>query len=202
MNIRDGILALVLTHAMPAAAAAQEQQSAPARKAEACRQAIEIVTAGAALPERREALAYLPRCGAEGGRAMAQELRRLSATSDSATLLKSYYQIARIVDASVLAAALELAEDESATSESRIIAFKVLISFKNPAFTSVPFSGFLPGNPRTVSVQDHFGTNEGSPLPANWQISAREVLERLAANPQGNETIRHAARRALSLFRH
>jgi hypothetical protein len=201
MNIRQLVVALVLTPAIPVSTMAQQQQSAAAQHAEACQRASEIVDRGTVPSARPEALAYLPKCGARGGRALAQELKRWNATSDSTALLHAYYQIARLVDASVFAAAIEMAEDQRATAESRIIAFKLLVSYKNPALTSLPFSGFLPGNSRTIAVQDHFGTREGSPLPENWESSAHAVLDRVARNSQESETIRHAARRALSFFR-
>jgi hypothetical protein len=201
MTMRKMIVVLALLPAFPASLNGQAMQASEARRLEACRRAPAVVDRPGALRlERNEAIAHLSRCGREGGMALARELIRLRAISDSALLLKSYCQIARIRDAAVLSAALELGEDGGATTEARIIGFKILITYNNPALASWPFGGFLPDRPPSFSIQDHFPMGIGLPLPERWQESARAVLERVVANPQESREVRYAARRALIAF--
>jgi hypothetical protein len=200
MKAQFAILALSAI-GVPAIAHAQEQVATAAQRAEICRHAIVAVTDQTPAPDRRNALSYLSSCGAEGGVALATELRRGRELSDSAALLESYYSVARIVDTSVLKAALDLAADPDASDESRIVSFKILITYKNPALVSLPVSGFLPGHPPALATQDHFGTHKGADLPVGWETTAVKLLERLSDDHLENAAIRHAARRALSYFK-
>lgn len=128
-------------------------------------------------------------------------MTRLRDTSDFAELLASYFPIASLLDARIFDTALRLAGDQAATPESRIIAFKLLISYKHKELVSLPPSTFIPGNPPQLSAQDHFGRTQGEPLPGDWESASTDLLSRLEENPGESETIRHAARWALRFFR-
>jgi hypothetical protein len=186
---------------MPAGIAAQDQQSRAAQRAETCRRSVQIVRDDAPSDQRKEALSRLSTCGAEGGSVLASELRGVRTTPDSVLQLKTYYQVARILDAEVLSAALDVAGDPQAAVEARIVSFKLLISYKNRHLVSLAYSGFLPGNPMPMGVQDHYGRLTGTPLPPNWEDEASSLLRRLHNDPAENDTIRFAARRALTFFR-
>jgi len=196
MNAKVAIFGplFVLTAALPLEG--QDQRPGAAYAADRCREALDALgSAGASTSglHRRQALSWVARCGQEGATALAAELRRLTTVSDSTELMSSYYRIAGVLDSTVLRAAMDLAADRRATAGSRIIALKLLISYADVGRVSLPFSSFLPGNPPTISSQDHFGRVAGAPLPDGWQEGALDLVNRLAEDPAESDTIRHAA---------
>jgi hypothetical protein len=133
---------------------------------------------------------------------LAQELARLESSSDVDELTRSYRAISHIRDAQVFEAALQLVGDASATPESRIVAFKVLITLSDPSRASLSISSFLPGSQPDFIRQDHHGVSDGNPLPADWSQRTRTRIEEVAEDADESEVMRFAARRALFYLRY
>lgn len=186
----------LLLFALPAASAGQ-QDTQLAQRAQACARAATTLQSPDRSIEYWRAVEQLPVCGRDGGRLLARELGRSRTDADSVTLLRLYFQVARIEDANVLDSALALAADPHATPESRIIALKLLVSYVDPSLVSLPFSGFLPGHQPVLATQDHFGRLEATPLPPDWRRRAIALAERLENGAADGDTIRHAAHVAL-----
>jgi hypothetical protein len=203
MRLRDHLdhLYVLLAVLAPTSVAGQQWSPPLAPTPEECARAQSYVRDTGPSPERKPAMQYLARCGAQGGVALAEELRALRGVSNSGTLVREYADLARILDGAVLRAALDLAADRAATPESRIIAFKLLISYADWRQVSLPFSSFLPGNARVLASQDHFGRSDGAPLPADWLTSAVAVVEAVAASSEETDTMRYAAERTLTHLR-
>ena len=195
------MLFLVLGCAVPTAVMAQQPAWPLTQTPEDCARAASSVRGEPAGAERRATMLYLSRCGPAGGAALADELRRLRGVADTTALLPEYHEIARIRDAEVLRAALELAGDRSATPESRLMAFKVLITYRDEHRAAQPFSSFYPGNSYLPMIQDHGGTSAGAPLPDGWLTTAVDVMRRVESSAEETDLMREAARRALFLLR-
>lgn len=165
-----------------------------------CDYAVRGVSGEASLPDREKALWSLRSCGEDGATALAEELSRLRDISEFKRLLASYYPIASLLDARIVDAALMLASDAAATPASRIVAFKLIVSYKHKHFVSLPPSTFVPGNPPELSAQNDFERFQGDPLPSDWEKSAQDLLSRLSEDGGESETIRYAARWALQLL--
>jgi hypothetical protein len=187
-----------LVSVVPAALAGQAEQAASAWRAQACEQALETTAgAGAHDAEWRRSLAYLSACGRAGGAVLARELARLESSSDVDELTQSYRAISHIRDAQVFEAALELVGDASATPESRIVAFKVLITLHDPSRASLSISSFLPGSQPDFMRQDHHAVSDGELLPADWSQRTRTRIGEVVEDADESEPMRFAAGRAV-----
>lgn len=200
MRVTTRLLGLAFL-ALPGGGAAQDKPDITAPTAEKCEWALGLLESSEASPQRREALELASICGPEGGAALAAELRRLRTMSDTVELRKVYFEIARIRDAQIYRAALEVGGDPQATVESRIVAFKLLISYAKIGFVSAPFAAFYPDEGAGFGTQSHFGRHEGRPLPPNWKGETLALLERLATDPAESDTIQTAAIRSQWIFR-
>ena len=152
-------------------------------------------------PERRYALGHLSRCGPQGGRALARELRQLRDESDVVAMQRMFIEIARIRDAEVLEAALELAADRGATLEARVAALRIFVEYQDPTVTTTFGYFMLPRSNSSLMVGQDGGRREGAPLPDNWMDDVRMLLARIMEDPSEGESMRHGARRALYQFR-
>lgn len=174
-----------------------QQVDRTAKRAADCAHAAQVIQAATQGSERAVALDRLAACGVEGGQLLARELRQLRTEADTTPLLRDYYKVVRIRDASVLDTALDLMADRGATAEARIVAMKIIVAYSQPTRVSLPFANFVPGGGHTLASQDHFGQHEGAVLPAGWTGDAMERLGELAADPSESTTIRYAASVAL-----
>lgn len=198
--MRALVVALVW-HACALSLVAQDVDTQEVEWTERCARAVEVLRGGVEPRVRRTTLQYLWKCGAEGGRALAAELNRLSTSTDKTVLEESYYPIAGFVDAAVLDSAMDVAADGDATVEARIFAFKVLIALRHPRKIAIPFASFLPGNPMVLASQSDVAMGAGSPLPDGWEEDVAVILSRIEHDPQEGDTIRFAAHRATLHFR-
>lgn len=189
---------LLLITALAPPALAQES-SVPYETTEAsCRRA---AAESAAERATRPWLELLTRCGANGGAALAGELRRIGDLPDRDEMQRTFITISKLRDARMLEAALELAEDRSATLESRIAAFRLMIQYRDP-FRTTNFRYFqLPRYSISGGTSTHrLRHAEGVPLPEGWEAAARGVMARVAGDSTEHEAARYAASQAVKLW--
>lgn len=201
MNRHAKTLLMLALLTAPSPLSAQQSSWPLTQTPEDCARAATTVRSQTLVSERRATMLFLSRCGPSGGVALAGELRRSSTVSDTTALYPEFHEIARIRDAEILRAALELAGDRSATPESRIMAFKVLISYHDEHRTAQPFSSFFPDQPGALMMQMYGGRPEGAPLPDGWLTSAVDVVRGIASSTEETDLMRVAARRTLPLLR-
>ena len=191
-----------------ASAAAAQDAGVSAFRAEMCERALQGVRDDQSAVERWRLIDSLSGCGAEGGSALAEELRRLRGIYELTTLERLFDRIVRIRDATVFGAALELADDKSATVEARIVAFRIFVQYENPIWVttfdafSLPWQEGWPLSRRgTYYVVDHPGQSEGAPLPDDWEATVRALLTRIREDNTEPDPVRSGAGQALHSFR-
>jgi hypothetical protein len=192
------IAPLLLIAALAPPALAQESP-VPYETTEAnCRRA---VVESAAERATRPWLRLLVRCGATGAAALAGELRRIGDLSDRDEMTRTFITLSRLRDPQMLEAALELAQDRSATLESRIAAFRLMIQYRD-RFLTTNFRYFLlPRHSNSGDVVNHsVQMDSGVPLPEGWEASARAVMVRVAEDSTEGEAARYAASQAVKLW--
>lgn len=165
-----------------------------------CQATAEAVRDGASLPDRTQALWYLRLCGPDGASALASEVTRLRTTADLAVVQSAYHAIASVVDSGILDSALRLAVDRGATQESRVMAVRLLLSYRTDDTVSPSFSSFSPGNQVELVANSPATRVEHAPLPRAWESRVGDLLAGIVADSTDGQMIRSAARWALSYF--
>ena len=188
-------------------ASAHGQQDWRHRREQECRKASLIVEKGR--PEKKEAWAWelLPSCGADGARTFALVLRNSRSATDTLLLEQVIGRLDGWQDASLAAAASEIAGDESASVEARVYAVKFLLGTLRPGamytygrlaaglqvmkdeagdleFTSqCSASGFA----------THRNREGGTPLPGDHVPTVWSLLTGLAKDERVPPAVRNAA---------
>jgi len=195
------ITLLIFLVSMPPAATAQETTNPLEPTPENCAFAAELVRTDGASPERPHPRQFLSKCGAAGGQLLAEELLALRNVSDAETLRAAFFDVSKIRDAQVLAAALDLAADRAATIEARVIALRLLVEYENPLVTTTSDYFLLPRRMTGTNFRSGGVQRWATPLPEGWEAEASALLTAIAEDSTESEAARTAARRAARYFR-
>jgi hypothetical protein len=172
--------------------------------------AAERVIASGRIPDSNQpASLTLSRCGRTGGAAVARGLVRLRSERDSAAIQRFMTVADGWRDARVMTAAVEVAEDRTATVPSRLFAIRHLLALLKPYHVyevrelargaDSSFDArtriwtYTVGCERGIASAPK-GANEGTPLPANARGIIRASLARIEADTESPREIRNAAR--------
>lgn len=167
-----------------------------------CRLAIQVIETGHPAPHRQWAREYIIRCGAAGGQALADRLSASRRSSDPLLLDQLTASAARFVDGSLFETAAVIAQDESASTEARVFAFRVLIHALEPGRRLT--YGNLIGAPDAtlrcfgVGPGFHFTAEAGAPLPPNPEERVRSIAQWVYSAPTSSSDVRRAARCAVA----
>lgn len=176
--------------------------STSAQMMQTCGEAEQVATERAGdSATRLAALTRLSACGPVGGRILAQELQGLKEIDDLQTVRTTYREVARIRDAAVLAVALDLVGDRTASLAARTAGLRILVEYHDPSRRTT-FSQFMsPVKPDIIAVAQDGGKRQGEPLPVDWQGEARSVLARIIDDTNEGDEVRLAAKRAMMFLR-
>lgn len=206
MRVQIWVLIIALT--LPTHGLAQAQGWLHANT-QTCSEARQLVERGVDRPEvtrdgseTRNALSHLSRCRVDGGVVLASRLTALRSTTDVEMLQRMFNFISAIRDAEVLNASIELAGDQTATIESRIVALMVFARYQDPYVYPEIRYYLLPAVTMARNRSDHPGPQRpGAPLPVDWEDRVRSLLTRITEDPGESEAARHAAGLALRDFK-
>lgn len=99
----------------------------------ACRLAEQVISTGRPAPHTEWALSFIAACGSEVyGRAIAQGVRRLRSVQDTAVLQQYWRPSHFLTDLNFYDAAVEIAQDRTASTEARVFAFLALVRMSDP----------------------------------------------------------------------
>lgn len=184
---------------VPALAAAQGN-SGQAHHREQCRFAAQIVATGQPSPHRAWALSYISVCGAEGGAALAINLRAMRFSEDTAALEALARPLFNYRDSTLFRAELEVAGDATASVPARVLAFRSLTSLLHPdrrlRYASVAgpldargFPTVSCGRGSYISDPPRF---EGSPLPTDFAQQIHDLGGRVWRDTTVADEVRSA----------
>jgi hypothetical protein len=163
-----------------------------------CRLVAQVIRTGYPAPHSEWAREYITRCGAAGGRALADRLSASRRSTDAVLLDQLTKPAARFVDGSLFETAAAIALDETASTEARVFAFRVLVHAREPGRRLT--YGNLTGAPGAtlgcfgVRPGFHFTADHGAPLPPNPEERIRSVSQVVYSAPTSSSDVRRAAR--------
>jgi hypothetical protein len=182
--------------------------SVSAQSSKDCGTAAKIVSSGHLNATQSWAYLTLSYCGAVGANAFATGLPKYATVSDLAQLSDYMSHVDNWRDASILAAATQLAKNANATVQSRVFAIRHLILLLQPiygisyaALVSARDSATAPdgskswfggGCPAGVASEPR-GTVAGAALPVGWEAQIRTTLSTLANSAAAPKPVRTAA---------
>ena len=167
-----------------------------------CRLAAQVLTTGQPANKTGWALDLIPLCGATGGSAVAELVRRharATAPSEFEPLVELATQLR---DRAVYNAALAVATDTRATEPARIQSIRILAAQLNPMPTAVRMSYLYYAGTAGDSTKVYIGETiaaaddghfEGSPLPPNAYDETARAMTNLVDQPGQSAGVRHAA---------
>ena len=182
---------------------------APTAPDSACVSAQRIMASGRITDSDRGASLTISRCGRAGAAAVARGLTRIRSERDSAAVQRFMTVADGWRDADIMKAAVDVAEDRTATMPSRLFAVKHLLALLHPyrvyevwgLVQSVDSSYDAHSRLWTYSVgcqrgiaSAPKGATKGAPLPANAKDIIRAALARIEADTESPREIRNAAR--------
>jgi hypothetical protein len=184
------IFCLTVAALLPACATAQHPDSVQARNR--CRLALQVVETGHPEPHTAWAYERVGLCGPEAGPAVAGALRRFRQNQDT-TVLDLISTPARYLrDAQIFDAALEIAQDRTASVPARVFAFRTLIQALVPG-TMLRYSNLSGGGCFGLGPHLHQETIEGAALPSDYPTRIGAVAAAVASDPQSAPQTRRAA---------
>lgn len=159
-----------------------------------CRLAVQVLTTGHPANKRYWALAYVQRCGAEGGSALAYALEQNRNNGQPEAVEEVVMVTSRFHDAAIFRTALDIARDESSTKPARIQALRVLY-YQLGRGRVDPYESFLAAESGEIYlILHHFACGVGEPLPADAAQQALRVAEAIEQR-EGDADLRAAARK-------
>jgi hypothetical protein len=163
-----------------------------------CRLAVQVTLTGNPAPRREWARWAIMRCGAEGGRVIAQAIRANKSSSDTALLNRITWPAFELRDGNVFLAAYEVLGDKSATPQARVFAVRTLLLALRPnSYLTYPdLADETGGRQRTCYGSGgsfHLVVHPGTPLPPDYDVRVREIGARLAADASEPRAVRRAA---------
>lgn len=165
-----------------------------------CRLAARIVATGHPAPHEEWALAVIPNCPAEAGPAIASGMLALR-NENNIYILDSLTSTSRYVrDAAILDAALEIADDRSASFEARIFSLRTLLWMTQVHPAYVPYGALARGETYQgggrclVNTASHSYLLPGTtPLPPDYRDQIDALAVRLEADSSEADDIRGVA---------
>lgn len=173
---------------------------------EECRRAEETMREHESGSERYGAIKVLAQsCGAHGGDALSREFLTMRAVTDTVTLNQTVRGLITRRNASILAAATEVASDRSAAFEARVAGLRVVVT-QATSKCRVAFQdfaqrqeGMLVATNNMISVHPIGPPDPG--FPADWRETIDSLLNRMEQDPTESEAMRWAANRTLVFLR-
>lgn len=161
-----------------------------------CRQAVQVVRTEHPAPRTAWAYELIPRCGAEGGAALADAIRAHRTASDRFVLDRITQPTSEILDGRVFEAAYAVAADPGSTPEARIFSLRTLMYAAYPGAHSTyeeitmqaPTRGCFGGSPGF-----DFEVQYGAAMPVDAHRRAYELGIRVFKNLREPEIVRKAA---------
>jgi hypothetical protein len=172
-----------------------------------CDKAAKTVQNGHPAHKLTAALNTLSGCGALGGQTTAAAVQGTRLETDT-TALEEFYTIADMWrDASVMQAAINLAQDAGASSQARVYAVRHLLRVVRPR-SIFRYGNLVRGNVTTVAADSTIairpGCREssvgsvpalvGSQLPPDYRVRIRELLATLASSSSSDIRLQNAAK--------
>lgn len=189
---RPFALLIILVLSLPACAAAQHATSDSVHHRNQCRLAAQIVRTGRPEPHQAWAYEWIAHCGREGGDALAAAIRDSRRSSSVEEMEQTTRATLYLTDGQVFEAALDVAGDEAATREARVIAFRTLILAISPGrvLTYAQLSG---SNCFGLPASQHFEAQQGAPLPADHGARIAQLATRIATDASAPAEVQRAA---------
>lgn len=182
--MRKLILSLSVLALLPACATAQVSDSMHARNR--CRLALQIVQTGHPAPHTRWAYEHVALCGADAGEAVAGALRRFRQSEDTAALDLVSTAARDYRDGRIFNAALEIAQDPTASVPARVFAFRVLIHGLAPGslirYTDITEPSGVGRGCFGFGPHQHQNTTTGVPLPPDYAARVSNAADAVIAS--------------------
>jgi hypothetical protein len=175
---------------------AQAQESNPHDSVQfrnQCRLAAQIIRTGHPAPHLTWAYSHIPACGGEGGEALADRLRSLRHSRDTATVRALSVPLSMMRDRYVFDVAVEVAGDRSASDVARAYAFRVLMPFVSEG-ASPAFNPWDPREPLCGGYTTHAVVLQGAPLSPGYTEQISTLARRVALDQGEPRSVRYAAR--------
>ena len=174
-----------------------------------CRLAAQVLQTGHPAPRLQWATAFISRCGADAqAAANVAALNRLRSGADTATLEQVWNQLQYVRDARVYRAAVEIAQDRSASVAARVDALLWLLRLRTPqqfASKEAVLGGFdAAGNVRggcgrLTHLAGKLPLINGDPIPGNFEVEIAALGSSISADRSEPLDVRTAARCAQTL---
>lgn len=179
----------------------------PAQTSKECTTAAKIVASGSVNASQKSAYITVTGCGSVGANAFVTGIPKNATVTDTTRLEDYMGQVDNWRDASIYNAVLQLANNSSATAQSRVYAIRHLIVLLQPNFRytygglvaaadtttgpdgSLTFAGGCQGS---ISAEGR-GSVIGAALPAGFEAQIRSTLSALAASHSAPKQVRAAA---------
>ncbi|MDB4951313.1 MAG: hypothetical protein JWM27_3962 [Gemmatimonadetes bacterium] len=197
-------LAIALLTFVPVYGMCQSREAADVHLRNACRLAEQVITTGNPRPHLAWAWRFIPDCGNEVyARVLASEISSQRRATDVASIASLWDRTTRFRDATLFAMLLDVAGDRSASTASRVFAFRSLILLERPDY-EVRYSNLIGGWNKEASFPFPMGACmsghrtgpfvlDGTPLPQNWRAALYRLRARILADAGEPEDIRTAA---------
>lgn len=164
-----------------------------------CRLAAQTLRSGHPGPKTEWALSIITSCGNDGATALAEAIRAMRISTDTATLEYMRYQAGSFRDANVFAAVLEVAGDPGASVPARVYALLASQDIANPglrySFADATTDLDEEGRPRCDGlwrrVSDHRQVN-GAPLPPDFRSRVYDVRRQIRSDSTSPRLVRAA----------
>ena len=168
-----------------------------------CDRAAGVVSRGRVSANEMWALLNISACGTVGANAIATGIGKLTNHTDTAQFEVFMGAADNWRDASIFNAAMQLANNASATPEARVYAIRHLLTLLQP-YHRWTYAG-LAESPDSTATQggggcygymgsEPRGSIAGSPLPSTYESQIREALSTLANDLAAPQAVRAAAR--------
>ena len=197
--MRLAVWTVVLASVCACAPAAVTAQASPdsVRHRNNCRLAEQILSTGHPAPREEWALGIAWSCP-QIAPTLARSLAAVRASADTAYLNALTAPFVRIRDGSAFSAAMNLAQDRSASVPARIAAIRTLMFAVRPGWF-VRFAWLM--NPSTTHCflppSPHSELFNGVPLPDDYVAQVRYLASRIQSDPTEPQIVRSAANCAM-----
>jgi hypothetical protein len=197
MRTRILLLFGALAAQVPSAARAQVDPDSIKHRND-CRLAEQVIRTGHPNPHFRWAVGMARRCASVGG-ALADALRAARTSSDTAYLQALTSPVIELRDGGVLSAAMEIAQDETASDAARVYSFRVLMWALAPGagISYADITDQVPGR-RKMCVPHgtpiHLSVTWGStPLPSDYEARIHDIGRAVLTDSSVAAPVRSAA---------
>jgi hypothetical protein len=192
MKLRMLMIAVAVVLAAPHPLSAQTPADSVHRRNH-CRLAAQVIGTGQPAPKKEWALGVIRSC-TEGGAVLAEAIRAARTSADTAMLNALTAPMVELRDGSVFSAAMDVAGDQSATSEARVFAIRILMWSMYPG-GGIYYSSLAAGSQGCLGhgPSTHTRVTQGVPLPSDYIARAKALGHALAHDSTEAVPVRLAA---------